>query len=241
MAHSTGSFGQHQNVPRRRWVHQDWLLATGYWRVTEPSAPGTTDLRRILAHLAEDGSEAARFAGLLLRDRGTVHRIDAPAERDVWDLEIQRGDCLVIFRAEGALTLQPHVVHSTDSAQGPAGPCPVGLAVFTWARAHGVPFRLDDPEDFDHDLLAHGREALDWIGQAEGGDRLDRVHSTWLAYRNAPARLEATPLWTLLARTVDAMNAAAMNAAVINAAAPNEAAEPSPSDRVNDAGTGASG
>ncbi|MFK3670565.1 hypothetical protein ACI2IX_10360 [Leifsonia aquatica] len=135
-----------------------------------------------LDYYAQQRPEEARFARLLLDDGGRVVSAWGPEQMAVWHLEVQRGDMLVMFHSERGYAEWPRVVRSAVHRPHWDEYRPIGLGVFAWARAHGVPFRLDDPDDVDHDLVAHGRDALDWLDR--GGDApLQRVYQAWLGDR----------------------------------------------------------
>jgi len=152
--------------------------------VTTADPPAADAVAAFLDDYAQQRLEAARFARLLLDDGSRVVSACGPEQMAVWHLEVQRGGMLVMFHSERGYAEWPRIVRS--SVPGPHWDeyRPIGLAVFAWARAHGVPFRLDGPDDFDHDLEAYGRDALDWLDRV-GDAPLQRVYQAWIDDRLA--------------------------------------------------------
>ncbi|MFS0853483.1 hypothetical protein [Microbacterium sp. 179-I 3D4 NHS] len=161
----------------------------------------------MIEYLGEQRPDAARFARLLLDDGGTVITSWGPVQMAVWHLEVRRGEWIVEFHSERGFTEPPAIGRVTGSETVSRGHRPLGLAVFAWARATGVPFRLDTPDDFDHDLVEHGRDALDWLDAGDGAV-LDRVHEVWREYRRACAGLDGEQLALLRAEGVGDMEKA---------------------------------
>lgn len=129
-----------------------------------------------------------------------------PEQMAVWHLELQRGDWIVQFHSERGFPESAKVVRSTDPSPHWDDYRPMGLAIFAWARANGLPMRLDDPDDFVHDLATHGRDVLDWLN--EGHDEvLERVFGAWHAYQLARHPLDGEALRALQASAVIAMEA----------------------------------
>jgi hypothetical protein len=157
-----------------------------------------TNLPRFLDHLAPRDAEAAEFARLILDDGWAVRSFWGPEQMDVWELDLGRGDWFVQFRIERGFSDGIRVARA-DGDRPPLDDFrSLGFAVFAWARANRVPFRLDSPDDVNHDLVAHGRAALDWLNEEHGGT-FDRVWAAWYAYRRDFGRLKGEAL--LLART----------------------------------------
>jgi hypothetical protein len=192
----------------RWWSRRTRLDVGSRSRVGTKQEPDLAGLPLFITHLENSDPEVAQFVQLLLEDEGVVQDFHNPGNTDVGHLEILRGDWLVLFRLEHGVAHRPRVGDATVYRATWDECRPLGLAIFAWARAHAVPFRLDDPEDFNHDLVPHGRAALDWLA-AGHGVVLERVHSAWLVYRNAPACLQGQEMWASLTQSVTAMNTAA--------------------------------
>jgi len=175
------------------------------------TATDTPDLAHVavfLDYLASKQPEAAQFAHLLLDDGAAVLDIWGPQQMDVWHLDLRRGDWIVRFHIERGIAEWARVARAMvpplpwDSYQW------IGLAIFAWARATGVPFRLTDPDDIWHDLEAHGRAALDWLNEGNH-QTLDRVDAVWMGYQRARLGLQNTTILNgLQVEWVTAMEAA---------------------------------
>ena len=169
--------------------------------------PDMNKLPRVLDYWATADPEIAQFARLLIDDGCRVLEAWGPEQMAVWHLELQRGDWIVQFHSERGFPESAQVVRYTDPSPHWDNYRPMRLAIFAWARANGVPFRLDDPDDFEHDLVAHGRDVLDWLN--EGHDELlERVYGAWYAYQLARRRLDGEALRALQANAITAMEAA---------------------------------
>jgi hypothetical protein len=193
-----------------RWADLPRLAVSPRQRECASQDIDLTGFLLFLVHLQEADPEVAQLVQLILDDDGVVQSLSSPGHEDVWRLEMLRGDWLVLFRIQNGIVDSPRVrcasvhVSTCDESR------PLGLAIFAWARAQGVAFRLDDPEDINHDLVNHGRAAIDWLSTGQG-PALERVYCAWLTYRYASARLEGSVLWASLAHTVDAMETAAVS------------------------------
>jgi len=149
-------------------------------RVTDQ--PYLTNLPRFLEHLAPRDPESAQLAQLLLDNGWTVRGFWGPEQMDVWQLDLARHGLLVQFRIERGFAEWPRVVEALDPPHLDDYR-PLGLAILAWARATGVPFRLDHPDDFQHDLVEHAPDALEWVSR-EGSRRFDRVYAAWREFRS---------------------------------------------------------
>lgn len=194
-------------------VERLWPQRARLARREETRALDLTGLLDFLVQLEGENPEVAQFAQQLLNGGGVVRVFTDPESTGAGLLGIQCGEWLVTFRTEHGVTQWPRVC--PPSSHGRARNCcrPLGLAIFAWARAHAVPFRLEDPEDLNHDLATLGRAALNWLNDGHG-PVLERVHSAWLVYWFIPARLSGAALQKTLERNVRAMNAAAVADAV---------------------------
>lgn len=176
--------------------------------VTAPSAPDLTNLPRFLDHLAERDAEAAACARLLLDEDWNVRGFWGPQQMDVWQLDLQRGDWLVQFRIERGFAEGVMIARSADSLPRLDAYRSLGFAIFAWARTHGVPFRLEEPRDVEHDFVTHGVAALTWLG--EGHDEVfERVAAIAHDFSISSLRLEGAALVAARAAGVAAMEAAA--------------------------------
>jgi hypothetical protein len=167
-----------------------------------------TNLPRFLDHLASRDEQATEFARLLLDDEWAVSSFWGPEQMDVWELVLRRGGWFVQFRIERGFSEGVRVARADGDLPLLDDYRSLGLAVFAWARAHRVPFRLGSPDDVNHDLVAHGRAALDWLREGHGGT-LDRVSAAWYRYRLVRAGLEGEALVLARAAGVAAMEDAA--------------------------------
>lgn len=171
--------------------------------------PDLENVPSVIEYVSRQQPEVAQFAQLLLDDGGRVLTSWGPKQMAVWHLEIQRGNWVVLLRSERGFTDPATVARAVnDSSPSFNDYFHMGLAVFAWARANEVPFRLDEPDDFDHDLVEYGRHALDWLAEGNG-DALDRVYGAWIEYRHNYWGLEDEALRTLQAESVSAMEDAA--------------------------------
>lgn len=171
--------------------------------------PDLENVPSVIEYVSRQQPEVAQFAQLLLGDGGRVLTSWGPKQMAVWHLEIQRGNWVVLLRSERGFTDPATVARAVnDSSPSLNDYFHMGLAVFAWARATGVPFRLDEPDDFDHDLVECGCHALDWLNEGNG-DALDRVYGAWIEYRHNYWGLEGEALRTLQADSVAAMEDAA--------------------------------
>ena len=174
------------------------------------SAPDLTNLPRFLDHLAERDPQAADFARLLLDDGAwRISGFWGPEQMDVWELDLQRGEWFVQFRIERGIAEGVRVARGSGARPPLDAFRAIGFATFAWARANAVPFRLDDPGDVQHDIVAHGRAALDWLadGHHPAFERVtDAALATWLERRTETGET----LRTTQAKTVAAMEAAAL-------------------------------
>lgn len=166
----------------------------------ETAAPDLGNLPRFLDHLTERDADAAQLARHLLADGAEVLVFWGPQQMDVWHLEVRRGRWIVLFRIERGIAEWARMGLVTDPPLDWDDYRPVGLAVLAWARAHGVPFRLEGPDDLNHDLATHGRAALDWLG--DGRSHLfDRLCAAWIDYRHTRvARTDASAMRSVRAK-----------------------------------------
>lgn len=170
--------------------------------------PDLNHVRTVLEYLATTEPEVVDFARLLLDDGGRVLEAWGPQQMAVWRLVVQRGAWQVRFHSERGYAEGASIARSTNPPPRFDDHRSIGLAIFAWARANGVPFRLAEPDNFDHGLVAHGRDALDWLNQGHDED-LERVFRAWYAYRSALGRRDGEALRALKVGSVRAMEDAA--------------------------------
>lgn len=179
--------------------------------MTAATGPDLTNLPRFLDHLSTRDAEAAQFARLLLtEDQWQIRGFWGPEQMDVWQLDLERGDWFVQFRIERGISEGVRTVRSADTAPRLNDYRNIGYAIFAWARAKGVPFRLDDPDDVAHDIVAHGRTALDWLASGHHA-AFERVAAAADEYRSAR--------WTSRGRGGDLLAAQTAGIAAMEAAA----------------------
>lgn len=147
-----------------------------------------SNLPRFLDHLEERDAGSARFARQLIDAGGVVRVLWGPLQMDVWEVRVQRGEMIARFGVERGF--------SDGVLIGPAGPSTrmdllsMRLALTAWAGATGVPFQVEDPDEFALDLASNGIAALDWVG-AGNEARVTRVTQAWFDYRAQLERLMA--------------------------------------------------
>jgi hypothetical protein len=221
------------------WVPVGWQIAApaatstekfaGYrCCVADKQTPDLANLPRFLEHLAERDPNGAQFARALLDDGGVVRVFWGPLQMDVWQLEIQRGDWLVMFRVERGFAEPARVARASSDQRRLDDYRSLDFAIFAWARATGAPFTLETPEDIGKaDVLTHGRAAVDWLNEGHG-DALERVFGAWVTYQRAASGLRRGDSGSAdeRARTVRAQGVAAMEAAARGGAAGSEPQPP---------------
>ncbi|GAB3122558.1 hypothetical protein [Glaciibacter psychrotolerans] len=176
--------------------------------MTAADPPDLNNVPNVLDYFATQEPEIAQFAQLLLTDGGNVLAAWGPVQMAVWHLDVQRGDWIVRFHSERGFVEWVTVARAASPSPQWDDFRPIGLSIFIWARANGVPFRLDEPDDIDHDLVAHGRDALDWL--SEGHDEsFEQVYQAWIGYRHARGGRDGDAVRSLQAHVLATMEAAA--------------------------------
>ncbi len=149
---------------------------------------GLRDVERVLAYFVEKQPEEVQLIRTLMGRGSPVIEAFGPVQMAVYGLTVQHGGWDVIMHSERGFP-DWVVIRRTNSSLPPGdGFRPLGLAVFAWARAHGAPFRLTSPTDFDHELAAYGPDALDWL-ESGHEESLERLYRVWVADRHLPAHL----------------------------------------------------
>lgn len=150
--------------------------------------PDLTNLPRFLEHLEQRDAAAAQFARQLIDAGGIIPVFWGPEQMDVWELRVQRGQMIARFGVERGVS--DSVLIARAGARASSNDLrPMRLAVFAWARANDIPFRVDDPDKLDVDLKSDGFDALDWVGDGHDAD-VERVRRAWLEYRQQADRLQ---------------------------------------------------
>ncbi|WP_134321697.1 hypothetical protein [Cumulibacter soli] len=140
--------------------------------------PDECAVGRVLEYLAENKPDAAQFARSLLNRGGLVIEAFGPVQMAVHHLRIQYKNWYVVFHGERGRVEAVALRRATARRTAAENYWPIGLAVLAWARSQGVPFRLDRLESLDHDLAAHGIDALDWLD--DGNEPvLERLYAVW--------------------------------------------------------------
>lgn len=164
------------------------------------------DSTRVLDYFDETQPDAAGFARALIARGGTITELWGPLQMSVWNLVIERGAWRVTLHSERGFGDWPVVSARTEADPREARRYPAGLVVFVWARAHEVPFRVDRVEGFNHDLAAHGCDAMDWLDSA-GPGMLDGAYAEWARQPHISTELPAdaqAEMWAAAGAAMDA-------------------------------------
>ncbi len=169
------------------------------------------DVARVIEFFALTQPEEEKLARSLLHRGGRVIDAWGPLQMAVWHLVVQYKNWFLVLHSERGFGDLAIITPATNSRNYWAHARPIGLAIFVWARANGVSYRLDTSDDIEHDLSAYGGDALDWL-VGERVQILRRVHEVWLEGKHSNRRLQGDALKESHAATiVDMEEAAALN------------------------------